>query len=240
MSLIADHQKLTPGSLIRLIEVDGSDFGADILRFHGHAAPISGEHVQDEQAPTIIWQGETYHAWPYEIEGLEASSDGSEATPTLSAANINGALSALCLAYQDLAQAKVTIHETLAKYLDAANFADGNATADPEQEALDIWFIARKTQEDNQQISWELTSPASVLSKKMGRQMTPYCYWCHRGWYRGQGCGYAGEAMFTEHDQPTDDPAQDRCSGTVKGCELRFGEQNELPFGGQIAVQLLR
>ncbi|RTN49599.1 phage minor tail protein L, partial [Enterobacter hormaechei] len=34
MSISSDVQKLEPGKRVRLIEVDGSAFGAGILRFH--------------------------------------------------------------------------------------------------------------------------------------------------------------------------------------------------------------
>ncbi|MEN1396593.1 phage minor tail protein L, partial [Pseudomonas aeruginosa] len=37
MTLLADIQKLEPGSEIMLFELDGTDYGADVLRFHGHA-----------------------------------------------------------------------------------------------------------------------------------------------------------------------------------------------------------
>ncbi|EKL0662083.1 TPA: phage minor tail protein L, partial [Pseudomonas aeruginosa] len=39
MNLILQIQKLEPGSEIMLFELDGSEFGADVLRFHGHAIP---------------------------------------------------------------------------------------------------------------------------------------------------------------------------------------------------------
>ncbi|MDX7047638.1 phage minor tail protein L, partial [Enterobacter hormaechei] len=34
MSISSDVQKLEPGEKVRLLEVDGSAFGAGILRFH--------------------------------------------------------------------------------------------------------------------------------------------------------------------------------------------------------------
>lgn len=37
MTLLADIQKLEPGSEIMLFELDGTDYGVDVLRFHGHA-----------------------------------------------------------------------------------------------------------------------------------------------------------------------------------------------------------
>ena len=40
-------------------------------------------------------------------------------------------------------------------------------------------------------------------------------------------------------DDPTDDPALDQCKGCLSSCKLRFGENNELSFGGFPAVSLI-
>ncbi|MFX4794195.1 phage minor tail protein L, partial [Acinetobacter baumannii] len=52
-------------------------------------------------------------------------------------------------------------------------------------------------------------------------------------------CGYTGAAMFTEKDEPTDNPALDRCGGRLRSCRLRFGENKPLPFGGFPASSLV-
>ncbi|MDS0952875.1 phage minor tail protein L, partial [Enterobacter hormaechei subsp. steigerwaltii] len=82
--ITADYQSLEPGNKVRLIEVDGSTFGVDdVLRFHAYNFPHTEEEIAaaggDEsklKAKSIWWQGEEYAAWPYQIEGLEASTDG--------------------------------------------------------------------------------------------------------------------------------------------------------------------
>ncbi|MCG3743080.1 phage minor tail protein L [Vibrio cincinnatiensis] len=247
MSLTTDIQTLEPGSEIVLFEVDGSEFEADILRFQSHIEPYSEEEIQTAlttgEALTpkaIIWQGERYYSWPCQITGLNATSDGSPSSPTLSVANVDGSITALCLVYQDMSQAKVTIRRTLSKYLDAENFPNGNDQADPEQEHVEIWYIRRKISEDKTAVTFELSSPADVGGIKIGRKMTAYCQWCLKGQYRGADCGYSGSDLFTDNDEPTDDPAKDKCSGTLTGCALRFGENNQLPHGGFPAVRLIR
>ncbi|OPD80634.1 phage tail protein, partial [Pseudomonas aeruginosa] len=45
MTLITDIQKLEPGGEVVLFELDGSDFGADVVRFHGHAIPHSPQEL---------------------------------------------------------------------------------------------------------------------------------------------------------------------------------------------------
>jgi len=245
--LSADIQTLEPGNEIILYEIDGTAFGADILRFHSHnLAYTEAELTQAAQTQqplatkVIYWQGEEYSPWPAQLEGVEVNSDGSPSTPTLTVANLDGSISALCLYFQNMEQAKITIRRTLAKYLDAANFPSGNSEADPTQEAVEIWYVDKKVNEDNVAVTFELSNPADLSGYKIGRQMTAYCYWCQRGEYRGADCGYTGEAMFTDEDQPTDNPALDQCSGTIKGCTLRFGENAELPHGGFPSVRLIR
>ncbi|MDE9504688.1 phage minor tail protein L, partial [Xenorhabdus bovienii] len=73
------------------------------------------------------------------------------------------------------------------------------------------------------------------------RQIHGVCTWCARGWYRtGKGCDYAGTNYFDIDNNPTDDPSKDRCPGTVIACKLRYGEDNELSFGGFPASSLIR
>lgn len=106
MTLITDIQKLEPGGEVVLFELDGSDFGADVVRFHGHAIPHSpqelaaaGANADQLPAKSIWWQGHEYAAWPVQIEGIEANSDGTAARPSFTAGNVNGRITALCLAF---------------------------------------------------------------------------------------------------------------------------------------------
>ncbi len=123
----------------------------DVLYFHGYNIPHTEAEILaaggDESklpAKSIWWQGTEYKAWPCELEGIESSTSGSDAQPTLRVGNIDGSISALCLYYDDLAMARVIIHETQKQYLDARNFPEGNATADPTQEKRHLYFIDTK------------------------------------------------------------------------------------------------
>ncbi|WP_368301775.1 phage minor tail protein L [Kluyvera sichuanensis] len=250
MSLNADYQKLEPGSEVRLFEVDGSDFGVgEVLRFHAYNIPHTEEEILaaggDETklpAKSIWWQGEEYSAWPCQIEGIETSTDGSSAQPKLSVANLDSSITALCLAYDDMLQAKVTIHDTLAKYLDTQNFPDGNATADPTQEKLKVFYIDAKSSETNEAVEFTLSSPMDLQGLMIPtRQLHSLCTWCIRNKYRsGDGCDYAGTRYFDKHNNPVDDPSLDECNGTLKACKLRFGENNELSHGGFVGTSLIR
>lgn len=246
MPLIKDIQVLEPGSEVLLFVLDGSDYGADVLRFHGHKIPHTPEEilaagVDADQLPakSIWWQGEEYGAWPMQMDGIEANSDGTTVRPTLSVGNVNGRITALCLAFEDLLEFTLTMRFTMGKYLDAQNFVSGNAGADSTQESIEVWYVDQKTNEDGESVTWELASPGDVGGESIGRQMTTLCHWCLTGGYRGPNCGYTGPYVDKDGN-PTDDPEKDECDATLgRGCEPRFGANNELPFGGFPAVSLI-
>lgn len=250
MNINSDYQKLEPGNAVRLIEVDGTAFGvSDVLRFHSHNIPHTEAEIEaaggDESqlaAKSLWWQGNEYKAWPYELDGIEASTSDSSASPTLSVGNLDASITALCLAYDDMLQAKVTIHNTLAQYLDAKNFADGNPTADPLQDKMQVWYIDAKSSETNETVEFALASPLDLQGLMLPtRQLHSLCIWCIRGKYRsGDGCDYAGTRYFDIHNNPVSDPSQDVCNSTLTACKLRHGENNELPFGGAPGTSLIR
>lgn len=255
MTLNSDFQKLYVDGLITLFELDARALGAGILRFHGHisyedweriysyigsdgllgdTAQLIGEVFESAESKTwyrnIIWQGETFEPMALEVSGLEMRSDGKASAPTLSMENniggIQGAVSIYCLQFGDFAGAKLKVITTLAKYLDAENFSSGNATANPSEKREQIWFIEQKTSENAQQVTFELSNPVDFEGLKIPtRQISNYCNWE----YRSEECGYIGSAMFTEKDEPTDNPALDRCNYRTSGCRCR---ENELHFGG--------
>ena len=255
MTLNSDFQKLYVDGLITLFELDARALGAGILRFHGHISYEDWERIytsigsaeligadtssigkvydlSDEKTwyRNIIWQGQTFEPMTLEVSGLEMRSDGKASAPTLSMANniggIQGAVSAYCLQFGDFAGAKLKVITTLAKYLDAENFSAGNSTANPSEKREQIWFIEQKTSENAQQVTFELSNPVDFEGLKIPtRQISNYCNWE----YRSEECGYIGSAMFTEKDEPTDNPTLDRCNYRTSGCRCR---ENELHFGG--------
>lgn len=246
----SDYQKLEPGDTVRLFSVDGTAFGVgEVMRFHSHSIPHSeaeilaaGGNESKLAAKSIWWQGQEYKAWPCEIEGIEKSTGGESAQPVFRVANLDGSITALCLAYDDLLQAKVTIHDTLAQYLDVRNFPGGNPTADATQEKLQVWYIDAKTSETNEVVEFALSSPMDLQGLMIPtRQLHSLCTWCIRNKYRtGDGCDYAGTRYFDKNNNPVDDPSRDECNGTLTACKLRFGEGNELPFGGFPGTSLIR
>ncbi|MDN6773933.1 MAG: phage minor tail protein L [Enterobacterales bacterium] len=250
MPLNSDYQKLEPGNEIRLFEVDGTVFGVgEVLRFHAYNLPHTPDEItsagKDESklpAKSIWWQGNEYSAWPCMIEGIETSTSGSSAQPTLTIANLDGSITALCLHYDDMLQAKVIIHDTLAQYLDARNFSGSHPTADPLQEKLQVYYIDSKSAETKVQVEFTLSSPMDLQGVMIPtRQLHSLCTWCIRGHYRsGNGCDYAGTRYFDIHNNPVDDPSLDVCNGTLRACKLRYGENEELSHGGFVGTSLIR
>lgn len=268
MALNSDFQKLYVDGLITLFELDARALGAGILRFHGHISHADWERIysfigssellgneseligetygngeQKTWYRDIIWQGEVFSPVALEVSGLEMRSDGKASAPTLSMANnINGiqnAVSAYCLQFGDFVGARLKVITTLAKYLDAENFSSGNASASNEAKEQ-LWYIEQKTSENAQAVTFELSNPIDFEGLRIPvRQITSMCHWAVMGDYRGEECGYTGAAMFTEKDELTDNPALDRCAGRLNSCQLRHGENAELPFGGFPAANLI-
>lgn len=236
MSFTQDIQQLEPGSLIQLVEIDGTSFGLDkILRFHAYnISSLGWKSFAADNLPSIIWQGNEYDPHPYEVKGLELSSTGAQPTPSLSVGNVGNYVTALCLEYQDMVKAKVKIHTTLLKYLDAANWQQGNPDANPREERVQLFYVNAKTAETRIQVDFELCSPFDVQGLQLpSRQITPLCTWCMRGLYRsGTGCDYNGTNYFAKDGTPTNDPSKDQCGGRRRDCEDRFGKGNPLSFGG--------
>ena len=174
-----------------------------------------------------------------QLEGFEKTA-AQQPVPKLSVGNVNGGISAMCLAFQDLVGAKITIHRTFGKYLDAVNFPGGNPTADPTQEIPpEIWFIERKASEDNEVVQFELSNAMDFGGVMLPRRqiVANICPWV----YRSAECGYTGGPVAKADDTPTNDPALDDCSHRVSGCRLRFGfDPAGLPFGGMPAAALVR
>lgn len=239
MSLVSDFQKLEVNGLITMYELDASHLGIGVLRFHGHIAFNGTESWQ----PAIIWQGNVFEPLALEASGMEMRSDGKASAPTLTIANnvngIQGAISAYCLQFNDFVGVKLRVITTLTKYLDSANFEDGNPSASNESKEQ-IWYIEQKTSENAQQVSFELSNPIDFEGLRIPtRQITSLCEWACQGKYRGEECGYTGAAMFTDKDEPTDNPALDRCAGRLRSCRLHHGENAPLPFGGFPASNLI-
>ena len=120
---ISETQAINPGSLIELFELttDAALHGsATTYRFHAGTNEINNGN--------IIWDGITYIAIPIEAEGFKYA-NGQLPRPTLTISNVTNVITAILLNVNqvtpgnDLTGAVVKRRTTLARFLDAANFA---------------------------------------------------------------------------------------------------------------------
>jgi lambda family phage minor tail protein L len=101
--------------------------------------------------------------------GFEWKGQGTLPRPHFAVANITGIVSAMCHPYSDLVGCPVTHKRTLARYLDAANYPNGNPFASPDDAfADDLFAINEKVRE----------SSDIVESNSPRRSMWRACY-CH-------------------------------------------------------------
>lgn len=106
-------QKLSPSSIIELYEIDSTNIGGDIYRFHSGKNGLTSD---------VVWAGQTYSAFPIEVSGFEWNGKGQLPRPKVNVGNALGTISALVLTYQDLIGCKFTRIRTLQKFLDGVNF----------------------------------------------------------------------------------------------------------------------
>ena len=122
-------QEINPGAVIELftLQLDATLHGSTtIYRFHNGAnLNANGE---------VVWAGNSYLRFPIECTGFEFTGTGTLPRPTISVSNIFGTLTAIMqnvnqtTVGNDLNGAKLTRIRTLARYLDAVNFAPTTTT----------------------------------------------------------------------------------------------------------------
>lgn len=231
LKISSELQKLAPNAIIELYELDASPFGGSVYYFHAGTNDLT---------QAVTWQGQEYQPYPVQITGFEISTGGQIPRPKMAVSNVSGIITALVLAYDDLLGAKVTRKRTMQKYLDAINFSGGvNPNADPTAEFPDdIYYVERKTSENKSAVEFELSASFDVQGVKLPRRqiIQNICPWK----YRGAECGYAGTNYFDSNDQPVGSLGLDVCGKRISSCELRFGANAELPFGGFPAASLIK
>ncbi|EFF6684320.1 phage minor tail protein L [Escherichia coli] len=217
--MIIDSVDAGVGAFIDLFELDLRPLGGGVIRFHCGANGYYGD---------VIWQGIPYNSYPIEATGFEMKNEGVYSRPQMAVANIGGMITGMNNDYNDLLGLRVTRHQVAVKYLDAINFPNGNPEADPSIEAVSIYVIEAMSEENPDQVQYELATPVDADKAVIpGRTiLADVCQWQ----YRGDGCGYNGGAVATDKDIPTSDISQDKCSHRLTGCRMRFPRPNPLPI----------
>ena len=174
-AVFSNLQSINPSAIIELftLQLSTALHGANtIYRFHaGSNLNANGK---------IVWNGNEYLRFPIQASGF-AFQKGQLPRPKISISNATGLISAILLsvneetAGNDLTGATVTRIRTLAKFIDAVNFADGtNATADNTAEfPQEVYSIDRKSTETRDIVEFELAAPTDLAGIRIpGRQAT--------------------------------------------------------------------
>lgn len=228
VEITSELQKLAPSAMIELFVLDLTSLGDTVYRFHAG----SNGYNQD-----VVWQGNTYLPFPVEATGFEYSGQGQLPRPVLRVANLSSVITLLALQFKDLIGGKVTRKRTLKKYLDAVNFVGGNPTADPNAYFEDeIYYVDRKANENRDVVEFELSASFDLQGVKLPRRqiIQNICPWS----YRGTECGYTGTNYFDTNDDSVASSGLDVCGKRLSSCQVRFGTNKELPFGGFPAASM--
>jgi lambda family phage minor tail protein L len=220
---VSDLQSVAPSAVIELfqLELNSAQHGVnETYYFHaGVNATNSGD---------IIWNSQTYLAFPIEATEFEYTGTGSLPRPKLRISNIYGTITAIILTLPNgLEGAKVTRIRTLARYIDGVNFPGGTnplGTPDPTAEfPREIYYIDRKASENRDLIEFELAAAFDLVGVRAPKRqcVSNVCQWT----YRGPECGYAGNTYFNFNDVPVAAIGQDVCGKRLRSCELRFSQQ---------------
>ena len=224
-SAFEELAKINPSAIIELFELrlDSALHGSnDIYRWHaGTNADVTGN---------IVFGGQTYERIPVKADGFEYTNTGTLPRPTLTVSNLGSEITAILLVVNattkgnDLGGAEVRRIRTLKKYLDGESAADPNVQFPQER-----WFIDRKASETRDAVSFELASKFDLAGQSIPKRqlVANVCQWK----YRSSECSYAGTNYFDVNGNSVTTEAEDVCGKRVASCKLRFGENNELPFG---------
>lgn len=193
--LLLEAVSLNPSAVIDLFQLDLRPVGAmptpdgkfnGILYFHSGNEPWYTD---------VAFQGQTYAQWPVDTKNFEWTTTATQPRPQITFANILGPFTQLNLTYGGLINAKVTRIRTFGKFLDGMPQADPSCYFPPES-----WNINRKTQEDNQICTYELSNLMDIQDVALPRRivLADQCRWI----YRGDGCGYTGMNLADQNDNP--------------------------------------
>ena len=181
--IFSSLQDINPSAIIELftLQLSTALHGANTLyRFHaGSNLNANGK---------IVWAGNEYLRFPVQASGFAfqkgqlprpkiAISNGGNQGSSLASLSFSAILLSVneTTAGNDLTGATVTRIRTLAKFIDAVNFADGtNADADPNAEfPQEIYSIDRKATETREVVEFELAAPTDLAGVRIpGRQAT--------------------------------------------------------------------
>ncbi len=221
-------QKVAPSAIIELYQLTLNSTlhgSSTVYRFH---AGVNGKN----DGGSIVWAGNTYQAYPVEADGFAYNGEGQLPRPRLRISNQLGLVTTVLLQVNattsgnDLMGAKIERIRALARHIDAVNFpGNTNPYGTPDSTAelpRETYYIARKVSENRDLVEFELASAFDLAGIRAPRRLciANLCNWT----YKGEGCGYNGDAYFDDSDQPVASTALDVCGKRLSSCEKRFAQ----------------
>ena len=171
-STFSDVQSINPSAIIELftLQLDNSLHGATTTYYFHSGSNLNANNK-------IKWQTVDYLRFPIKASGFAFQKEQLP-RPKLVVSNATGLISSILLTVNetttgnDLTGAKVTRIRTLAKFIDAANFADGqNPTADPTAEfPREIYSVDRKSAESREVVEFELAAPTDLAGVRIPKR----------------------------------------------------------------------
>lgn len=216
MTYPASIISLEPEAFLELFKIDN----------YRLANPAEAQYFANHLGITL--DGISYTPVPLESSGFDADSNGPTAQPTITIGNVAQAVNDFVNQLKGpgyrLEGARVTRRLIQRRYLDDGPEAAAAIKGPP----ADVYTIEQLAGQNREAVTFKLRTAFETEGVMLpSRLALRTCSWE----YRGDGCNYAGPFM-TIDNQPTTDASLDRCPLTLTGCEARFGQYSELPFGG--------
>ncbi|MCE5333369.1 MAG: phage minor tail protein L [Desulfobacteraceae bacterium] len=226
----SDSQKLDVGQYIELFQFDTRILGGDVYYFTKTIYSDRAVKWRDINTPPGITE---YTPIDLQIEGFETNGEGSLPRPKVTVSNVNRAMGAAAIAWNDLLRATIYRYRTLKKYL--AGEANEDLSA---HWPVDIYRMERKTDQNKFYLAWELKCLLDCEGQKLPRRqvLRNACRHVYRTYISSTGtfdyteatCPYAGTAYYNAlGNSVTVD--KDRCGKRVSDCRLRFTGTQGLP-----------
>jgi lambda family phage minor tail protein L len=222
---LLDAQLPSFGSIVTLYQIDTAIYGGGVI----YLSPSCLENRTN-----IVFNGNTYTAFPIDAQGFEIES-GKAPRPTFVVSNLQALLIGGINEYRGLQNCKFTRIRVRRNELD-----DITPTITDEFVNYDTFYINQITSQTSVAIEFELITAMELANRQQfpKNQMVNYCNHIYRRWDADTSsfviasvhpCPYTGTQYFDEFNEVTTQ-ALDRCSKTVGGCEARF--KTAVPFNG--------
>lgn len=238
VTIATEAQRLIKSAPLELFKFDTSSINGPVLYF-----------TQASYGETNVrFGGVEYVPVDCVFEGMETNVGGALPRPHIQIASTNGVIQNIVNTFGDLRGCILQRVRTFSRFLDGASDANPTMYYGP-----DTFRVHRKVLENATYIEWELAANIDQEGKLLpGRQVIrDTCRWRYRRInavtgqfdYSKVQCPYTREgpnAYFDRGGNPVASRADDLCGRKVPDCELRFGKNSPLPFGGFPGVSRVR